>query len=246
MEGHIRIIKDDVSIFDCPKKIRLDHIFDYFIFNQNDLLVCSITAAISLIEYLRQKEGKKCEKFSVGFLYHNAILENRDIKMAKTVGLKATSVLNAILKHGICTNDKWHNLNPFIKPTNESVIDALSRIKHANIEKIDPSIETIRYIIGFCQRPIVAILNLYDKRSFSNLETSYNIIHCPEPNQNIEDRHSILLVGYDDDEKVIYFQNSYGKEWGLNGFGRISYDYIPYFGILYSMDESCIKSDEIF
>lgn len=244
MNSLIKINKDDVSIFECPNEIHLNKEFDYFIFDQNDLLICSVTAAITLIEYLRQKDGKKCEKFSVGFLYHNAILDNKDFKQSQTVGLKASSVLSAILKYGTCSNDKWSNLDPFNNPNNDAIVDALSRIKHANIENIEACIETIRYIIGFCKRPIVATLNIYNKHKFFKKDTSTDIIHAPLLNQIIEDRHSIVLTGYDDEERIIEFQNSYGKEWGNEGFGRISYDYIPFFGILYSMDESCIKADE--
>lgn len=243
MDSLIKVSKDDVSIFECPESIHLNELYDYFIFNQNDLLVCSVTAAITLIEYLRQKEGKKCEKFSVGFLYHNAMLYNRDFKSSQTIGLKATSVLTAILRHGTCLNERWETLDPLIKPTDQAIMESLSRIKHANIENIEPCIETIRYIIGFCNRPIVAVLNIYNKREFSTLDTSYNVIQPPSTNQHVEDRHSIVLVGYDDHEQCIYFQNSYGEEWGRNGFGRISYNYIPFFGVLYSMDESCIKSN---
>lgn len=245
MNSLIKIKKDDVSIFECPISSHLNEEYDYFIFDQDDRLICSVTAAITLIEYLRQKEGKKCEKFSVGFLYHNAIIANRDFKQAQTVGLKATSVLSAILKYGACLEQNWDNLDPLVKPSDEAIIDSLSRIKHTNIENIEPCIETIRYTIGFCKRPIVACLNIYNRHKFFNKETSYELIHCPTKSEKtlIQDRHTIVLVGYSDSERCIYFQNSYGKEWGNNGFGRISYDYIPYFGILYSMDESCLKSD---
>lgn len=242
MESIIKITKDDVSIYDCPNEIYLNEEFDYFIFDQSDILICSVTAAITLVEYLRQKEGKKCEKFSVGFLYHNALLANRDFNQAQTIGLKAISVISAFLKHGTCKNDKWSCLNPLNNPSDEAIFDSLSRIKHTNIENMTPCIETIRYIIGFCMRPIVAVLNIYNKHKFFSGDKSY-IIDAPLHDEKIEDRHSIVLTGYNDSKRIIEFQNSYGKEWGNNGFGRISYDYIPYFGILYSMDESCVKAD---
>lgn len=243
MDSQIKISQEEVSIFECPSEVHLNEEYDYYIFDQNDLLICSVTAVVTLIEYLRQKEGKKCEKFSVGFLYHNAILANKNFKLSQNFGLKATAVVSSLLKYGTCTEDKWSDLSPLDKPSEDAVIDALSRIKHTNIEKIPASIETIRYIIGFCKRPIVAILNIYNKHKFSRKETSYDIIQPPLPEEKIEDHHSIVLTGYNDETRIIEFQNSYGKEWGRGGFGRISYDYIPYFGMLYSMDESCIKSD---
>lgn len=244
MNKIIHINKEDILDFECPCRIKLNEIYSYFIFDQGHNLSCSITAAISLIEYLRQKEGKKFEKLSVSFLYHEVMLTEG---ISKNIGLKASSVIKALLKNGTCSQQKWlSSQNALLEPSEDAVLDALSRIKHCCIELIDTSIETIRYIIGFCERPIVAILNIYDKKRFYTMETSYDIVVPPKNSSDLSDKHSILLVGYDDNEKVIYFQNSYGNEWGNCGFGRISYDYIPFFSLLYSMDESCIKGDEYF
>lgn len=244
MEHLVEIKKSDIESFECPHRKRLDEIYKYFIFNQGHNLSCSVSAAISLIEYLRQKEGKECEKFSVGFLYHEALQLERN---ESTPGLKASSVLKSLIKKGVCLQEKWSSLqNVNVVSSEKAVIDALSRIKYCNIEAIDPNIDTIRYIIGFCERPIVAVMNIYDTENFYCMERSYEIVHSPKFSlfQKNSDKHSILLVGYDDTVKVIYFQNSYGEEWGLNGFGRISYDYISCFDLLYSMDESCIKGYE--
>lgn len=242
MDHLVQIKKSDIELFECPSRKRLDEIYEYFIFNQHHVQSCSVSSAVSLIEYLRQKEGEEFKKLSVGFLYHTSL------KSAKNISkLKASSVLNSLINQGVCLQEKWSSLkNPNIIPSEEAMDDAMSRIKYCNIESIDSNIETIKYIIGFCERPIVAIMNIYNKEKFFCIETSYEIIDLPIislSDQKFE-RHSILLVGYDDNERVIYFQNSYGKEWGLNGFGRLSYDYIPYFLLLYSMDESCVKGSE--
>ena len=36
--------------------------------------------------------------------------------------------------------------------------------------------------------------------------------------------HAFVLVGYNEAEKVYYVANSWGKEWGMNGFAKYSYD----------------------
>lgn len=38
--------------------------------------------------------------------------------------------------------------------------------------------------------------------------------------------HAILLVGYDLASREFIFKNSWGKEWGQNGFGRMTFTYI--------------------
>src|SRR5574340_38464 len=35
--------------------------------------------------------------------------------------------------------------------------------------------------------------------------------------------HAVACCGYDDDKQLLVFKNSWGTEWGLNGFGFISY-----------------------
>lgn len=223
----------DVSMFPTPNSIKLNEIYEYFIFNQGHNLTCSISAAISLIEYLRQKEGKKCEKFSVDFVYHEIIKSGCNYKN----GLKASFVINTLLKHGSCLEKNY-------KCSDENVIEALERIKECKIESIEKSIETIKYVIGFCERPIVALMNIYDIEIFTSIENSYNLIDTPK-NKKIYNKHTVLLTGYDDELREIYFQNSYGEEWGEKGFGRISYDFVNYLIMLYSMDESCLKSQEL-
>lgn len=240
MDNIVHINKDDIFIFECPNSSFLNKIYKYFIFNQHTNLCCSVTAVVSLIEYLRQKDGKDLEKFSVSFLYHNSLLMEG---IMKNSSIKTKSVLNAIMNSGTCLQEKWSSLNDFkLKPSEEAIRDSLFRVKRCNIENIEPSIETIKYIIGYCKRPIVVILTLYQPNALSKDKSKF-IFHHPVDISKIYDKHSILLVGYDDSEKYLLFQNSFGEEWGYDGFGKISYDYIPLFSLLYSMDESCIKND---
>ena len=40
--------------------------------------------------------------------------------------------------------------------------------------------------------------------------------------------HAMIIVGYDDNKKAFKVMNSWGTQWGENGFIWISYDFIPY------------------
>jgi len=37
--------------------------------------------------------------------------------------------------------------------------------------------------------------------------------------------HAVVIVGYDEDEQMFIFRNSYGAKWGNKGFGRMPYRY---------------------
>lgn len=38
--------------------------------------------------------------------------------------------------------------------------------------------------------------------------------------------HAIVLVGYDDEQKVFMFKNSWGPKWGQEGYGFVTFDHI--------------------
>jgi C1A family cysteine protease len=38
--------------------------------------------------------------------------------------------------------------------------------------------------------------------------------------------HAVCAIGYDDDFKVLIFQNSWGLDWGENGFGYLPFAYV--------------------
>lgn len=38
--------------------------------------------------------------------------------------------------------------------------------------------------------------------------------------------HAVLLVGYDDVQKVFMFKNSWGEEWGQGGYGFVTFDHV--------------------
>lgn len=38
--------------------------------------------------------------------------------------------------------------------------------------------------------------------------------------------HAITFVGYDDSTKLVKFRNSWGENWGVNGYGYMTYDYL--------------------
>lgn len=76
------------------------------------------------------------------------------------------------------------------------------------------------------------------------------IIEEPSPNDSFEGNHGVRLVGYDDSNERLRFANSWGVEWGNQGFGSLSYSYFDrYFLeawiINYSMFPSLMKEKGI-
>jgi hypothetical protein len=54
-------------------------------------------------------------------------------------------------------------------------------------------------------------------------------IQLPKQDNTIAGAHCVLLCGYNDNEKIFNFANSWGEKWGDRGFGYLPYQYIDRF-----------------
>lgn len=258
----VTIKNSDIDMFIPPSSSHLNEMYTYYIRDQHKNNSCAVMALVSLIEYLRQIEGKEFICLSDNFVYYNSMKINGNSER----GLKTCSVLRSILQYGACDQRRWSSIyDAHIKPTQNVIVESFSNLKDTTVEILECSIECIRYILGVCKRPISANIKMYNSCKEGYLLTEYvdRLLEYEEESdtesssdssdiesggifmsKKIENvyNHSVLLVGYDDKLQIVYFQNSYGKKWGKNGFGSFKYDYVKYIDSMYSMDESCIKS----
>jgi hypothetical protein len=259
----VTIKNSDIDMFTPPSSSHLNEMYTYYIRDQHKNNSCAVMALVSLIEYLRQIEGKEFMCLSDNFVYYNSMKINGNSEK----GLKTCSVLRSILQYGACDQKRWSSIyDAHIRPTQNVIVESFSNLKDTTVEILECSIECMRYILGVCKRPISANIKMYNSCKEGNLVTEHVkklLEYKDESESNDSDsdiesggnciskqienlyNHSVLLVGYDDELQMIYFQNSYGKKWGKNGFGSFKYDYVKYVDSMYSMDESCIKTLDI-
>ncbi|KAL4293279.1 hypothetical protein AHAS_Ahas18G0112200 [Arachis hypogaea] len=56
--------------------------------------------------------------------------------------------------------------------------------------------------------------------------------------------HNVCLTGYDDNKGIWSFLNSFGADWGKNGFGKIRYNHVVQYVVPIFMDEEILPSYE--
>jgi len=82
----------------------------------------------------------------------------------------------------------------------------------------------------------LAVLAIPVSSDFDNIGTDYadgeRDIYDIYDSDHHRGNHAITLCGYDDSKQAFKFVNSWGKDWGLSGYGWISYNLVS----LYSWD----------
>lgn len=220
--------------------VELHSKYKYYIYQQRALPCCVVSSFISLNEYLHQVEGNRAVKFSVLYVYYQSRQSEIEIFNATEeelkYGLHVKSLIDAILDHGIIEQERFPSILPKNRhniPDANVIASALNHRKDFNIINIQRTPENVKTFIDD-NKPVIALI--FFNNDLPDIEKSRNIIK-PDNTVDRDLGHSILITGYCDDYFI--FQNSFGEDWGYNGFGYLSYDYITESESLYTIS-NCI------
>lgn len=105
-----------------------------------------------------------------------------------------------------------NNSIPIYKDANKYRILTYARISNlgelkASLVKFGPCVAGVEVFNGFMQ-------------------TKNGYVPIPAVGEESLGGHAICIVGYNDDLEVVKFKNSWGKDWGEEGYGYLSYKYI--------------------
>lgn len=141
-------------------------------------------------------------------------------------GAEIRNVIKGVVKIGVAREEAW----PFsedpdvvaMQPTGVAYFEARKDVidKYARVPQTLRDIATaLRY------RPIVFGAMLYD--SFTSKKASASgVIPMPYTDDSPVGGHAMLIVGISSTHRVFLVRNSWGSEWGDNGYCYMPFDYI--------------------
>ena len=153
------------------------------------------------------------------FIYYNTR------KIEKTILYDAGSQIRNTIKslniNGICSETKW-NYNPdmiITRPIDECYIQ-IPKIKYY---RINQNIESLK---GCLSNGIPFIFGFSIYQNFEKINKLNNILKMPDKEDEYLGGHCVLCVGFDNEKDAFIIRNSFGVEWGNNGYFYMSYNYI--------------------
>jgi C1A family cysteine protease len=127
---------------------------------------------------------------------------------------------------GVCRESLWpYDITQFAsQPPPEAYADATNH-RVVTSQRLSGQLNDLRQTLVNGD-PIVFGIEVYSSFEGPGVDKTGVI---PMPNTRTEQLlggHAILLVGYNDSKQLFKFRNSWGQNWGVNGYGFIPYAYV--------------------
>lgn len=205
--------------------------------NQGQQGSCLSFALTSIFEYVMQLNAAKEYDLSEAFLYYNARDIDGESAVDEDSGSRFKPSIDSLVKYGIALEKVWpYNENVYSqKPSEEAYADAATR-KLISAMNVNLKVEDIKSaLVDNC--PVAASFTL--TRSFFEHGSTDGYIPMPSDEEiasslnpeSEEYRHSchaMVIVGFSDELQMFIVRNSWGKDWGDNGYCYIPYSYIEH------------------
>jgi C1A family cysteine protease len=171
---------------------------------------------------LNKEQPEKFTDLSRLFVYYNArLIEN---VVDEDVGAYVRDAVKAVQKYGVCNEKIWpYQIADFaITPSIPSYDDARHRnIKnYYRIHSIEDTLDAINK--GW---PVV-----FSMRVYSQFDDLYDIgndtAKLPATGEEPIGAHAMCFVGYDLGKQVLIARNSFGTDWGQDGYCYLPFDYV--------------------
>lgn len=208
------------------------------VYNQGYLGSCTAQAIIAAYEVeLRKQELLKDVCLSTLFVYYNErVIEGTT---QTDSGAYIRDGIKTIKEKGVCRNELW----PYVierfrdEPPPEAYEEALNHqaILYASVPP-NPRDVCIALADGY---PVIFGFTVYE--NFESEEMSRTgVLRLPRRGEVVVGGHAVLAVGYDQSTQHFLIRNSWGTDWGLEGYFWMPFAYIERL----ARDFWCLKAVE--
>jgi C1A family cysteine protease len=211
----------------CPKH-EMPEIVDLRTFmspveNQRDSNSCTANAIAGAYEYLENRIYGQVTDVSRLFIYYNA--RALDDRTQHDEGTYLSHCVKVVRKYGACSEQTWpFELNQIKHEPPKQAYKEAKQFRIEDAAPVEVDLDAMRECLA-AGYPFVFGLQLFG--SFGNAGGNGGLVPMPDPNNESHDGgHAMLCVGYSDPDQVFIVRNSWGPEWGDQGYCYIPYAYM--------------------
>jgi C1A family cysteine protease len=191
--------------------------------NQGDLGACTGHAIVGALEYLENLENEHFTRLSRLFVYYNERMLEGTTK--EDAGAQIADGVRVIARYGVCREHLWpYDVKKFkVRPTEDCYVDALNHVA-LEFKDVDQTEEALTYCLAN-RRPIIFGIMVYS--SFESDEVAATgVVPIPQEGEECLGGHAVLMVGYDKAKRMFLVRNSWGTDWGDQGYFWLPFDFV--------------------
>jgi C1A family cysteine protease len=194
------------------------------VYNQGTLGSCTANALGAAFQFEQMKQKVTDFIPSRLFIYYNEREMEGTVKQDS--GAMIRTGIKTMVKEGVCPEDHWkYNINKFkLKPpppcyriaTDNQVLEYQRITPHTLYEVKQALVDEHPVVFGFM---------VYESMMTPKVaKTGY--VPVPQRNDRATGGHAVMAVGYDDSKEALIVRNSWGTQWGINGYFYLPYWYV--------------------
>lgn len=193
------------------------------IYDQGELGSCTANAIVAAYEFDQLKEEKVYTPLSRLFLYYN----ERDIEgtIDSDAGAELRDGVKSIAEAGICLEELWpYNIGQYPVLPPDSCYDNALNHQAIIYNAVQANVLSVQTVLadGY---PVVFGFTVYE--SFEDPEVARTgIMQMPRLQEAVIGGHAVLAVGYNELTQKLLVRNSWGVDWGLDGYFWMPFNYL--------------------
>ena len=191
------------------------------VYDQGQLGACSSMAIAASIQFLT-----KTYEPSRLFIYYNERLLQGTV--AQDSGAYLRYGMKATQQYGACPETDWpYDIAKFAEaPPAPCYKEGLPDRVHSYY-KIPVDANCVAPVKAALEHSIPVIIGIVVYPSFESQYTAETgIVMLPALNEKPLGGHAILIVGFDDSKNAFIVRNSWGTDWGMEGYFYLPYNYV--------------------
>jgi C1A family cysteine protease len=190
--------------------------------NQGTLGSCTANALVGNLEFLEKQAGLQATDLSRLFIYYNErVLEGT---VEEDSGAMLRDGVKSLVRLGVCAEQAWpYVITKFAaKPPAACYLAGLDhQITSYNRILTLPEMrmclaEGFPFVFGF------TVYESFESPAVAKTGT----VNLPQPKERALGGHAVMAVGYNDDAQRFTIRNSWGAEWGRQGYFTMPYAYL--------------------